>query len=247
MTQIIKLNATFSDPRGPLPDILTGLGAELDARTITGKVAGQNLTSWASAGPLTGWSYPAPVTGREPQYAVVGGVAAVDFVSSKSSYWAQVESVAQDVAPPVTVTMLMRVKAHATAYLTAGANISGVLNGLWATLTASGQLQMAAIDGSGATLTIGGPIPAGEWIVVSMVYAPAAKLYVNGVLVASGDFSTMGPRSIIPRLLLGASQSAGGGYFNGYIAHIDVHRRALTALDVDALNKYLRDQHGLPR
>lgn len=244
MTLIIKGNTTLTNPQGKLPDITTGLLANFDARTITGLAAGANVTGWANSGPLTGWNYGAPVAGREPTYAVDSGVAAVEWTATKSAYWAQAEATAQDVTPPATVSMLLKIKSHSSAYLTGGANVGGLLHGLWATLSAGGSLAMAALDSSHAAITLSTPISAGQWVVVSMVYAPTAQIYINGVKVAEGSFA-MGPRSLIPRLMLGASATGTGGYLNGYIAHLAVHGRALAPTDAAGLNTTWRSLHGV--
>lgn len=102
----------------------------------------------------------------------------------------------------------------------------------------SGVLQFT-LHGSGGdqSLLSAAPLPTNEWTHVAVtLQGDTGKLYVNGQVVASGDYMKLNPNELLAtEVYLGKSRFAADPYFNGSLDEVRIYNKALTVEEIKKL------------
>lgn len=115
-------------------------------------------------------------------------------------------------------------------------NADGVY--FWLNRSLSGSLAISPI-GATALETPGDVVPLNGWSFVSVSHdkpGGITKLYVDGVIKASGDIAPGGTATAIADGRIGRSSGTTSRHFNGLISTVISHNRALTDQDIDQLH-----------
>jgi hypothetical protein len=101
----------------------------------------------------------------------------------------------------------------------------------------SGTLRFAIKNGGAEQTVQTSALPVNQWRHVAITRSgTVARLYVNGILVASNSGLTITPASINPRMnFLGKSQFAADPLFNGRVDEFFIYNYALTSAEIDRL------------
>ena len=108
---------------------------------------------------------------------------------------------------------------------------------------------------SSTTKQIGGSnvvtMPTGRWVNLSITFnntTPTLNYYINGTL-SQSSWAAAGASSYTaayPNLTLGVPNNALGSYqFNGYISHLSIWSRELSATEVALNFSALKSRHGV--
>lgn len=210
------------DPRHPLADglVFAGLGRH------TGSVLYHDSSLFGNAGTLTNMDPPTdwvfdPTMGRW----------GLDFLAASSQ---TVQAGFTVGAVPLTISGWCYLPTTSGTHYIASCCTSAVANNSFALFVINGTLYARSRTTTGVSGTVAG-VPANTWFHACGLFVSATERYavLNGVSGAAQTTSST-PTSI-DRTIIGNSGGAGTSFYDGQLADILIHSRALSLPEIQAL------------
>ena len=241
MAYILKSNETIESPipgTPALPDP-PDFVSKLLLGYSSNELAIGALSSWAqSSGTRTDGNLSLASTNRPQVIATSNGRNVARFTAANANF-IRTEEFSTPVTTSVTMSALVKIASTTnaiTSLLTGGAS-GGVSHLCALELDASGRPQIGA--GTTAELIAPTALALNRWYVLTAVFNGAGSaIYVDGQLSIQGTTGAAKPAAVgLGRLTVGTNTGTNVRYFDGSIARINIHGRALSQYDIAALSQ----------